>query len=146
MITGAATTGTVVAGNLIGTDVEGTAAVGNLTAGIVIAGGTGTTIGGTTVLARNVISGNAGDGVDVGSGATNTLIQGNYIGMDQTGTKPLGNTGDGRVGRRRAGRHHRRHGAGRRQRDLGQRAGGRVDRGDRHDRASLILGNRIGTD
>ena len=57
------------AGNLIGTDVEGTAAVGNLTAGIVIAGGTGATIGGTTVLARNVISGNKGDGIDIGSGA-----------------------------------------------------------------------------
>ena len=55
------------AGNLIGTDVEGTAAVGNLTGGIVIAGGSGTTIGGAAALARNVISGNTGDGIDIGS-------------------------------------------------------------------------------
>ena len=95
LITGSTTAGTVVAGNLIGTDIEGTAAVGNLTAGIVIAGGSGTTIGGAAALARNVISGNTGDGIDIGGGAANTLVQGNYIGTDQTGTKPLGNTGSG---------------------------------------------------
>ena len=95
LITGSSTAGTDVAGNLIGTNVEGTGAVGNLTAGINIAGGTGATIGGAAALARNVISGNTGDGIDVGGGATSTLIQGNYIGTDQTGTKPLPNTGDG---------------------------------------------------
>ena len=95
LITGSSTAGTDVAGNLIGTDVEGTAAVGNLTAGIVIAGGTGATIGGTTVLAGNVISGNTGDGIDIGAGAANTLVEGNYIGTDQTGTKPLANSGSG---------------------------------------------------
>ena len=67
-ITGSATAGTLVAGNLIGTDMEGTAAVPNLTAGITVGGGTGTTIGGTTTLAINVISGNDGDGIDLGRG------------------------------------------------------------------------------
>ena len=94
-ITGSATAGTDVAGNLIGTDVEGTSAVGNMTAGIGVSGGTGTTIGGTSSLARNVISGNDGDGVDIGGGATNTVILGDYIGSDQTGTKPLANSGSG---------------------------------------------------
>ena len=42
-----------------------------------------------------MISGNNGDGIDVESGVANTLIQGNYIGVDQTGAKPLGNGGDG---------------------------------------------------
>ena len=95
LITGSSTAGTDVAGNLIGTNFEGTAAVGNLTAGIDIAGGTGATIGGAATLARNVISGNMGDGIDIGSAAANTVVQGNYIGLDQTGTKPLANSGSG---------------------------------------------------
>jgi len=95
VVTGAATTGTVVAGNLIGTDINGTSRVGNLTAGVSVSGASGTTIGGATILARNIISANAGDGVDVNNGATDTLIQGNYVGADQTGTQPLGNAGDG---------------------------------------------------
>ncbi len=90
-ITDAASTGTVVAGNLIGTDVNGTSPIANLIAGIRVAGGSGTTIGGTTTLARNIVSGNAADGVDVKSAATNTSIQGNYVGVDQTGTERLGN-------------------------------------------------------
>ena len=69
--------------------------MGNRTAGIVIAGGSGATIGGAAALARNVISGNTGDGIDIGSDAANTVVQGNYIGTDQTGTKPLGNSGSG---------------------------------------------------
>ena len=95
MVTGTGTTETVVAGNFIGTDSNGIAAVGNHTAGITISGGSGTTIGGTTALARNVISGNLGDGVDVGSAASTTLLQGNYVGLDQTGINVLSNTGVG---------------------------------------------------
>ena len=95
IVTGAATTSTLIAGNLIGTDVKGTAAVGNSGAGIELTGGAGTTIGGPTILARNVISGNSGDGIDVATGVTATLILGNYVGTDQTGANPLGNTGDG---------------------------------------------------
>ena len=94
-VTGAATTGTLIAGNLIGTDLKGAVAVGNRMAGIDLAGGTAATIGGKTKLASNLISGNDGDGLDVGSGVTNTLIQANYVGIDQTGVKPLGNKGDG---------------------------------------------------
>ncbi len=42
-----------------------------------------------------MISGNTGDGIDIGSAAANTVIQGNFIGTDQTGTKPLANSGSG---------------------------------------------------
>ena len=45
-------------------------------------------IGGTTASARNVISGNVGNGLRVGSGVT---VQGNFIGTDVTGTAALGN-------------------------------------------------------
>ena len=95
LITGSSTAGTDVAGNLIGTNVEGTAAVGNLTAGVVVAGGTGATIGAPDGPAGNVISGNMGDGIDINAGATNTVVEGDYIGTDQTGTKPLPNSGSG---------------------------------------------------
>ncbi len=95
LVTGASTAMTDVAGNLIGTNIEGMAAVGNRGDGIDIAGGTGAIIGGVGTLARNVISGNTGDGIDIASAAANTVVQGNYIGTDQTGTKPLGNSGSG---------------------------------------------------
>ena len=94
-ITGTTTTGTDIAGNLIGTDITGQSAVGNLSAGVTVSGASGTTIGGLTSLAQNVISGNSGDGIDLSGGATNTLIENNYIGVDQTGTQPVGNQGSG---------------------------------------------------
>ena len=90
-----ATPGTLVANNLIGTDIRGTAALANAVAGIDISGASGTTIGGTTVLARNVISGDLGDGVQVEGASTGTIVEGNYVGVDQTGTQPLGNAASG---------------------------------------------------
>ncbi|MHB1557348.1 MAG: beta strand repeat-containing protein, partial [Isosphaeraceae bacterium] len=87
--------GILVANNLIGTDINGTAALGNSAGGVVVSGGTGTTIGGDVALSSNLISGNAGDGIDVGAGASGTLIQGNNVGLDLTGTLPLGNAGVG---------------------------------------------------
>ena len=44
--------------------------------------GTGNTVGGTVAAARNVMSGNLGDGLSVDSG---TLVVGNYIGTDSSG-------------------------------------------------------------
>ena len=114
VVQGAATTSTLIAGNLIGTSVKGTASVRNSIAGIELSGGSLTTVGGTTVLARNIISGNTGNGLDVESGVTATLIVGNFIGLDQTGANPLGNNGTGISIDRSAGQHHWRHGPGRR--------------------------------
>ena len=79
----------VVAGNFIGTNAAGTAAVANST-GVGIENNTGTnTIGGTTAAARNVISGNANDGVILFSDAG--VIEGNFIGTDLTGQVAVGN-------------------------------------------------------
>jgi Bacterial Ig-like domain (group 3) len=74
-------------GNFIGTDETGTVALPNADDGIFIMAGTSTTIGGTTAGAGNVISGNTQDGVDLGT--TGSLVQGNFIGTDLTGTKAL---------------------------------------------------------
>jgi hypothetical protein len=52
----------------------------------------GNTIGGTTAAARNVVSGNSQIGIGIeNAGATNNVVQGNFIGTDATGTLPLGN-------------------------------------------------------
>jgi hypothetical protein len=91
-IDGSFTTGNVVQGNRIGTDVTGTTALGNGGDGVLLSNAGHNTIGGTTAAARNVISANAANGVEiVGSGATGNLVEGNYIGTDATGTDALAN-------------------------------------------------------
>ena len=75
----------------------GTAAIPNAYQGIEIFGGAqNNTIGGTTAGARNVISGNTFQGVSVLEAGTNgNLIQGNYIGLNATGTAALPNNAAG---------------------------------------------------
>jgi hypothetical protein len=84
-------------GNFLGTDVTGTQALGNGGADVISGQAT---ISGTASAARNIISGalntypvyadrTGGFGVLLtNSGA---VVQGNFIGTDITGTKPLGN-------------------------------------------------------
>lgn len=86
--------GTVVEGNLIGTDVTGNRALGN-DIGVKITNANNNIVGGTTPDARNVISGNTGDGVETTVNATGNVIEGNYIGVDRTGKGALGNGGRG---------------------------------------------------
>jgi uncharacterized repeat protein (TIGR01451 family) len=71
-------------GNIIGLNLNGTTIVANGDA-IFISSANSNVIGGTVTGARNLISGNA-NGVLIGSGSTNNLVQGNYIGTDVTGT------------------------------------------------------------
>ena len=86
----------VVQGNLIGTDYTGELAIPNARMGINVAlGDTNMLIGGTTPLARNIISGNAQDGIAVFLTPSNITIEGNYIGVDKTGLHALPNQLDG---------------------------------------------------
>ncbi|MBC7818685.1 MAG: DUF4347 domain-containing protein, partial [Planctomycetaceae bacterium] len=95
-ITGAAATGNLVQGNFIGTNAAGTAVIANGVDGILInSNAANNTIGGTTTPARNVISGNVDDGVELDTGATGNIVRGNFIGTDITGTANLGNQSDG---------------------------------------------------
>ena len=97
-----AASGNLVQGNFIGTDVTGTQALGIefLFDGVSI-GGSNNTVGGTTAGARNLISGNDGDGVALfgpqpGEPASvGNVVEGNFIGTDVTGSLPLGNQGFG---------------------------------------------------
>ena len=59
-----------------------------------VSGSSAVTIGGTAAGAGNLISGNAANGIEI-SDSTGTVIQGNLIGLDQTGTLALGNHGAG---------------------------------------------------
>jgi hypothetical protein len=86
--------GVTIQGNYIGTDATGTIGLG---------GGTGLsgsfaspnlTIGGSAPGAGNVISGNT-VGIDFFSTADGLVVQGNRIGTDASGTRPVPNTGVG---------------------------------------------------
>lgn len=73
----------VVQGNYIGTNVSGTSALANGQSGIRISNSPGNLIGGTEVGARNIISGNTGNGITL-NGNSNQIV-GNYIGVNVTG-------------------------------------------------------------
>ena len=79
----------VVGNNLIGPNAAGTAALPNGT-GVVAT--TTLALGGAPEL-RNVVSGNSGDGVHL-TGGPFSIVQ-NYVGVDVSGTLPLGNGGVG---------------------------------------------------
>jgi hypothetical protein len=82
-------------GNYIGTDVTGTVDLGNGDEGVDVRTA-GNRVGGTNVSDRNVISGNTDDGIAVESAAaTGNSVEGNYIGVDSTGTVPIANSANG---------------------------------------------------
>lgn len=89
----------VVIGNLIGTDYSGTKVVPNQSDGIEIVNGQYNQIGLPGGI--NVASGNGGEGIFIDADpssplkAGNNILDGNYLGTDVTGTRPLGNTDTG---------------------------------------------------
>ena len=78
--------------NRIGTNASGTNRLPNGVDGVNVAGSNGNTIGGTAVADRNIISGNAGSGIDLVSNSSGNLVLGNFIGTDISGGNPLGNS------------------------------------------------------
>ena len=102
LITGAGAIGNVVEGNLVGTDVTGTQPLGNQSNGVQLdTAASGNTIGGTAPGAANVVSGNGvaanfSDGILlVGTGTSNNLVEGNFIGTNAAGTSAIPNAWDG---------------------------------------------------
>lgn len=90
---------TTIMGNLIGMNATGTGGIGNGGAGIgIINGSNNTQIGGSGLTERNIVSNNgtgfSGNGIDI-NGATGTVLLNNYIGLDPTGTVPMGNAENG---------------------------------------------------
>jgi autotransporter-associated beta strand protein len=101
VIAGGGATENVVEGNYIGTnafgesmgwtDSHGDPIAANAGCGVVIQlGASRNTIGGTTPGTRNVISGNGSSGVLIqSSGTMENVVQGNYMGTDASGSRPL---------------------------------------------------------
>ena len=86
--------GNTIAGDFIGTDVTGSSSLGNGGDGLVLVG-RGNMVGGPIAGDRDVISGNTGEGLYIGSNGalpSNTLVEGNDIGTDATGKLDLGNS------------------------------------------------------
>jgi hypothetical protein len=81
-----------VEGNFIGTDPTGMADLGNENAGVDISGRFQVSVGGSSPEARNLISGNDRDGVEITANAYLTQVQGNYIGTNRSGKGVLGNS------------------------------------------------------
>ena len=95
-VTGSTTSGVVIAGNYVGTNPTGTTAIPNVLHGVLVTSGAQSTRIGTNadgfndVFERNVIAGNTQQGIYV-SGAHNSVIAGNYIGVNGTGSAAIGN-------------------------------------------------------
>ena len=87
-------TGNLVQGNYIGTKVNGIGSLPNINSGVDISDASNNTIGGTAGGARNVISSNGFDGILISRGSQN-LVQGNYVGIDESGTMSSPNVNDG---------------------------------------------------
>jgi hypothetical protein len=88
--------GETIAGNFVGTDVTGQSGSGNTHAGLWLDNSSQDTVGGTSAGVRNILSANDQGRSNIGSGnllltggATDNLVQGNYIGTDTSGTSTL---------------------------------------------------------
>jgi CSLREA domain-containing protein len=89
-------------GNFIGTDLGGTFDVGNGGDGVSVSSpSSSNTVGGSSPAARNLISGNGGEGVNIKANFLNpgpasfNRVMGNLIGTKKDGTTALGNSDDG---------------------------------------------------
>lgn len=95
-------------GNLIGTDPSGMLPVPNVDDGVGLDNGVcSTLVGGSAAGARNVISANHNDGIDISRpGSNGNVVEGNLIGLAADGRGALGNGQEGVHIRFKAQRNH----------------------------------------
>jgi len=153
----------VVQGNLVGTKANGTEAMlnvdetepyGNWKGGIGIYGpGKNNIIGGLDPGQRNIASGNYRWGIAIGGSSTDNKVQGNYVGLDITGTIAVPNGNDSGYGLLISGSSNNLVGGtepGARNLISGNKGTGiglnRYFTGDGSPLDNIIIGNYIGTD
>jgi hypothetical protein len=87
---------TIIRGNYIGTTTTATASLGSQPRGIyLIAGSTNTFIGDLHANARNIISGNTAQNIEISSNSNSNFIYNNFIGVDITGNTAISGNGVG---------------------------------------------------
>jgi len=88
------TAGNLIEGNYVGLTASGKSRLGNEGDGISASAPAGSTIGGTSAGARNVVSGNDGQGIGLSTSSSN-VVEGNFVGTDASGSYAIRNKGDG---------------------------------------------------
>ena len=93
LITGDSAHGNRVLGNYIGTTKSGASPLANASVGVEVQDAPNNTVGGTSPGAGNVISANGGPGILISghSESNGSVVQGNLIGLDASGSAALGN-------------------------------------------------------
>ena len=91
VISGSQAENNIIQSNKIGTDSTGAVAVGNGAFGILVSNSDNNLIGGTALVRRNIVSGNGGAGISIGSNSSGNRIERNYVGLDDTGSLALAN-------------------------------------------------------
>jgi hypothetical protein len=81
----------IVEGNYIGTTKTGMAPLANGSEGVIFGFSSKITIGGSAAGAGNLVSGNAGVGIGLGSSTLQMVIQGNFVGTNATGSRAIPN-------------------------------------------------------
>lgn len=147
LISSATATGNTLVGNSIGLAFNNSSKIPNQGSGVVIIGGANNnTLGGFVNGARNFISGNRVNGVQIeGVGTNNNAVHGNYIGNGSGSSTGVGNSVHGILIWRGARNNRVGTGSSIGQNVISGNSGSGIKLKEAGTQGNVIIGNRIGT-